>query len=76
MVAELLDKSLPIFFGVFQSLILLLITSAFKMYWDVRELKKDLNQAFKKIRDLELSDQRNKTIVETSARCSGTGERS
>lgn len=53
MFEDIIKQSLPVFFGVLQSLFLVVISGAFKIYFDVRKLKQDLRSAFTKIRNLE-----------------------
>ena len=71
---EIISQSLSIFFGVLQSLILVVISGAFKMFMDIRDLKKDLNAAFLKIRELEKLVTRDCEIVGASARSCREGK--
>ena len=68
---DIIHEAMRVFFGVLQALIMVTISCAFKMYWDVKKLKRDLRAAFTKIRELEKRDQRNQETVEPSAHCSG-----
>lgn len=79
---EIIHQSMQVFFGVLQALILVVISGAFKMFYDVKRLKRDLNSCFKKIREIEkriqeleieLGVKRNQEIMESSAGCRREG---
>lgn len=53
MLEQIIQNSIASVFAVLQGLILVVISCAFKMYWDVRRIKKDQKAAFIKIRNLE-----------------------
>lgn len=50
---QVIRSAIGTFIGIVGSAMVGLICGAFKMYWDVRELKKDMNAAFAKIREIE-----------------------
>jgi hypothetical protein len=50
---QLSDSILGTFFGVLQAVIIMGLGGAVKLWVDVRILRKDMNEAFKKIRKLE-----------------------
>lgn len=53
LVLEVLKSGIGLFFALLQFLLIGAIAAGFKVYMDQRDMKKDLNQAFAKIRCLE-----------------------
>ena len=49
----IIKQAIGVFFGLLQGLIVVLVVGAFTTWKDVRKLKRDLNEAFQKIRRLE-----------------------
>lgn len=50
MADKLIEQCLVAVFGIIQALTVIVIIAAFKMFWDVRSLKKDMDAAFTLIR--------------------------
>lgn len=70
MLEQFIQSSITTFFAILQALILLVITGSFKLYWDVKILKKNMNAAFTKIRNLEKREPSTCENVEPSSPCS------
>lgn len=50
---EILRNGLSVFFALLQMAVIAVVSAGFKLYWDVRRLRHDMDAAFKKLRELE-----------------------
>lgn len=53
LIMEIIKNLITVFFGIMQAVFLMVLVGGVNMYFSVRTLKKSLNAAFSKIRDLE-----------------------
>ncbi len=56
-------------FAILQALILGVIAAAVKTYWNVRTLKRDMNEAFRMIRELKHLEPRGNTYDHDNSEC-------